>query len=347
MTAPGAIVESAPAKVNLYLHVVGKRDDGYHLLDSLAVFVDVADTVSVHPAPARVALRGVSLPPSGPRLAMSGPYSQALAGESPQRNLVLRAAYALATLLERDAEVIIALEKRLPVASGIGGGSSDGAATLRALSRLWGVEPEDPRLYLAAASLGADAPVCLAARPCFMGGVGELLTEAPHLPDAWMVLANPGVAVATPAVFKSRRGGFSAPARFEQSPADLDELVALLAERGNDLTDAARHLCPVIGEVLARLGAAQGSRLARMSGSGATCFALFASEDDAKAAAAELAADQPGWWVKAGRMLPRPAGSPPLPDPDFFDVLTAAAGKIELAPPPAAPFPDTGGWGVG
>lgn len=347
MSARGPIIESAPAKVNLYLHVTGKRDDGYHLLDSLAVFVDIADSVSVHSAPARVALRGVDLPPAGPRLAMSGPYSQALAGEPPQRNLTLRAAYALASLLECEAEVIIALEKRLPVASGIGGGSSDGAATLRALGRLWGVAPEDPRLFLAAASLGADAPVCLAARPCFMGGVGELLVEAPRLPEAWLVLANPGVGVATPDVFKARHGGFSAAARFVDAPADLDELVALLAARRNDLTDAARYLCPVIGDVLAALSAAKGGLLARMSGSGATCFALFAQEGEARAAAAALSADQPGWWVKAGRMLPRPAGAPPLPDPDFFDVLTAAAGKIDIVPAPRAPFPDTGGWGVG
>ena len=152
-----AIVESAPAKINLYLHVTGKRTDGYHQLDSLAVFVDIADQITAHPSPARIALRGASLPPTGPRLAMSGPFSQALMGEPPNRNLVLRAAYALAICLEREPEAIIALEKRLPVASGIGGGSADAAATLRALARLWGIGADDPRLYMAAVSLGADA----------------------------------------------------------------------------------------------------------------------------------------------------------------------------------------------
>lgn len=344
---PGVIAESAPAKLNLYLHVTGKRADGYHLLDSLAVFADVADQVTAHPSPARIALRGAALPPTGPRLALSGPFAPVLLGEPPSGNLVLRAAYALAGWLGQEPEAILTLEKRLPVASGMGGGSSDAAATLRALARLWGVAPEDPRLYLAAAGLGADVPVCLAGRPCFMGGIGELLAPAPALPPLWLVLAHPGVAVSTPEVFKARRGGFSQPARFDAAPADAGELVALLAERRNDLTDAAIFLCPVIGDALAALAALHGCRLARMSGSGATCFGIFADEATAHAGAAALAAAQPGWWVKPARALPVPADAPPLPDADFFDVLAAEAHKQQPAPPPPVPFPDTGGWGVG
>lgn len=341
------IVEAAPAKLNLYLHVVGKRPDGYHLLDSLAVFVDIADQVTALSGPTRIALRGAAMPPAGPRLAMSGPFSQALMGEPPNRNLALRAAYALAACLNHEPEAILALEKRLPIASGVGGGSADAAATLRALAKLWGAAPDDPRLYMAAVGLGADVPVCLANRPCFMGGVGEILTEAPPLPAAWVVLVNPGVGVPTPEVFKARHGGFSAPARFEAPPADLTALVALLQERRNDLTAPAVFLCPVIEDALNALQNTPGCRLARMSGSGATCFGLFADETAAKAAAAALTEANPDWWVKAGRMLGRPADAPPLPDADFFNVLIDAAHKIDIAPPPPVPFPDTGGWGVG
>ncbi|CAO3424903.1 4-(cytidine 5'-diphospho)-2-C-methyl-D-erythritol kinase [Azospirillum argentinense] len=336
-----AIAEAAPAKLNLYLHVVGRRDDGYHELDSLVAFAEVADRVTVQPGVARIALRGVDLPPVGPRLAISGPFGPALMGENPAQNLVIRAAYALAARLGREADPMIALEKVLPIASGIGGGSADAAATLRALARLWGVPVTDQRLYEVAASLGADVPVCVAGRSCYFGGVGEVLEEAPALPETFAVLVNPGVPVPTPAVFKARRGAFSAPARFTGAPADAAALAALLRERRNDLTDPALTVAPVIAAVLAALDDTDGCLLARLSGSGATCFGLYADAEHAAAAARSIQAAQPRWWTKAARLLPTPADAPPLPT----GLVTPAA--VTTAPAPPVPFPDTGGWGVG
>ncbi|MGF7174156.1 4-(cytidine 5'-diphospho)-2-C-methyl-D-erythritol kinase [Azospirillum doebereinerae] len=343
MTA-APIVEAAPAKLNLYLHVTGKRPDGYHELDSLVAFAEIGDTVTLQPGGARIALRGADLPPAGPRLAISGPFGPALMGENPAGNLVIRAAHALAARLGREADVMIALNKALPVASGIGGGSADAAACLRALGRLWGLEAEDARLYGIAAGLGADVPVCVAGRSCFFGGTGEILDEAPALPDTHAVLANPGVPVPTPAVFKARSatsgGAFSAPARFATAPADATALAALLRERANDLTDAALTVAPAIADTLAALERTDGCLLARLSGSGATCFALYASAAEAEAAAARVGAAEPRWWVKATRLRASPANAPALPK-------GLRVGGLAAAPRPMAPFPDTGGWGVG
>ncbi len=336
-----AIAESAPAKLNLYLHVVGRRDDGYHELDSLVAFADVADRVTVRPGVARIALRGADLPPVGPRLAISGPFGPALMGENPAQNLVIRAAYALAARLGREADAMIALEKVLPVASGIGGGSADAAATLRGLARLWDIPVADRRLYEVAASLGADVPVCVAGRSCYFGGVGEVLEEAPALPETHVVLVNPGVPVPTPAVFKARKGAFSAPARFAEAPADAAALAALLKERRNDLTEPALTVAPVIAEVLTALEGTDGNLLARLSGSGATCFGLYADAEQAMAAARSIQAAQPRWWAKAARLLPTPADAPPLPEG------LEAPSAVVTAPAPPVPFPDTGGWGVG
>jgi len=287
-TAPVPRWWRAPAKLNLYLHVVGKRPDGYHLLDSLVAFADIADRVAVASA-------------SQLSLALVGPFAGALAAND-KNNLVWRAAEALARHLGRTPNVALTLEKNLPIASGIGGGSSDAAATLHALIDLWHVKLDDSALADIAAALGADVPVCLAARPSWLGGIGERIERAPALPPAGVILVNPGIALPTATVFKSRRGPFSAPARFDAAPANPDALAALLAERRNDLTAAAIDHVPAITMVLQRLGAAEGALLARMSGSGATCFALFAAERDAIAAAAKLRAQEPGWWVAAGRL---------------------------------------------
>ncbi len=337
-TAP--IVEAAAAKINLYLHITGKRDDGYHELDSLVAFAEIGDTVTVQPGLARIALRGVDLPPVGPRLAISGPFGPALMGESPADNLVIRAAHALAARLGREADAMILLHKILPVASGIGGGSADAAATLRALARLWGQDADPAPLYAVAAGLGADVPVCVAGRSCFFGGVGEILDEAPALPEIHAVLVNPGVPVPTPAVFKARTGGFSAPARFATAPADATALAALLRERANDLTAPALTVAPVIANVLTALERSGGALLARLSGSGATCFGLYATATQAEAAAVDIAMAEPRWWVKPTRLKPTAANAPALP---VGLVMTPSA----ATPPPMVPFPDTGGWGVG
>jgi 4-diphosphocytidyl-2-C-methyl-D-erythritol kinase len=278
----------AQAKLNLYLHVVGKRDDGFHLLDSLVAFADIADRVAAAPAP-RLSL------------AVAGPFAGDLANDD-ATNLVWRAAEALARRLGREPGVALTLEKNLPVASGIGGGSSDAAATLRALLDLWQAKLDDSALAAIAAGLGADVPVCLAARASWLGGIGERIDAAPALPRAALVLVNPGIALPTATVFKARRGAFSMPARFAAAPADAAALAAMLAERRNDLTDAAIAQVPLIATVLERLGAAEGALLARMSGSGATCFGLFMTEREAHAAAAKLRAAEPSWWVAAGSL---------------------------------------------
>jgi 4-diphosphocytidyl-2-C-methyl-D-erythritol kinase len=279
----GSFSRFAPAKVNLYLHVTGKRADGYHLLDSLAVFPDVGDVVAAGPAGTLT-------------LAISGRFGAVLQGEAD--NLLLRAGRVLA----QGRGAALTLEKNLPVASGIGGGSADAAAALQVLSALWGVEGADlPALAL---GLGADVPVCLASRPARMQGIGEILAPAPKLPDFGMVLVNPGVAVPTPAVFRARQGGFSGAPVLPEVWADVDAMVADLRACTNDLQDAAIALAPVIGEVLRMLAALPGAKLARMSGSGATCFAIFANPAAAQAAAGQIT--QPSWWSWGGGLYQPP-----------------------------------------
>lgn len=269
----------APAKVNLYLRVTGRRADGYHLLDSLAVFAGVGDRVSAAPA---VALT----------LALRGPEAAALGAEPD--NLVLRAARALAEAVGVAPAAALVLDKRLPVASGIGGGSADAAAALRVLAALWGAQV-DPATV--AAGLGADVPVCLASRPMRMQGIGEVLSLVPPLPRCGLLLANPRLALATPAVFRARQGGFSAPAPAPPAWPDAAALADWLRPLGNDLEAAAIGLCPPVATVLEAIAALPGCLLARMSGSGATCFGLFADANRAEAAAAALPA---AWWRWGG-----------------------------------------------
>jgi len=283
-------VERAHAKVNLWLNVVGRRADGYHLLQSLIAFSDLADGLE-------------ALPSDGLSLALDGPGAAALGGEAD--NLVLKAARALAAEAGVPPRASLRLTKRIPMAAGLGGGSADAAAALRVLSRLWRVELAPQRLMALAARLGADVPMCLAGRPALATGIGDVLAPAPALPSCGLLLVNPGVALATPAVFAARRGAFS-PARpldeswLGEGWSDLSSFVAALAARGNDLGAAALSLQPVVGEVLAFLRASAGARYAAMSGSGATCFALY----DSLAAAEHAAAGVPArWWRHAGRFI--------------------------------------------
>ena len=294
--------EPAPAKVNLYLHVLGRREDGYHLLDSLAVFAGVGDLLHAEPADALT-------------LELRGPFAGGLAAEA--ENLVLRAARGLAQEAGVPPRTRLVLDKRLPVASGIGGGSADAAAALRLLSRLWAVRPADADLHRLAATLGADVPACLASRPVRMGGVGEVLGVAPGLPECGLVLVNPGVPVATPEVFRRRTGPFSAPAELPASWPDTAGLATGLARLHNDLQAPAIQACPAIGSALAWLRGHPSCLLARMSGSGATCFGLFCSSGDAGAAATGAPS---GWWCWGGAMAcpaPTPSGpftpAPPAP----------------------------------
>lgn len=286
----GGLTALARAKVNLFLHVVGRRPDGYHLLDSLVAFPEIGDLIEVEPA-------------SGLSLSLDGPQGPAL--DAGPDNLVLQAAAALREAVPGAPGAAIRLVKRLPVASGIGGGSTDAAATLLLLDRLWGADLAPERLAAIGVRLGADVPVCLGApRMTRMGGIGEILDPAPPPPRFWLLLANPGVPVATPAAFKALAGRFGAPA--PETPAAIETLGALLDWLGaarNDLEAPAQTVAPAIGAVLAALRAAEGCLLARMSGSGATCWGVFETEATALEAQARLAAARPDWWLGAGPVM--------------------------------------------
>lgn len=281
------ITTFARAKINLYLHVVGKRADGYHLLDMLVVFAETGDEIGV--------ARADEL-----SLAIDGPFGKDL-GAGPD-NLVLRAAAGLRELCGIRTGAHIALTKNLPLASGIGGGSADAAATLQALLQLWQVTPSRAALFDLAARLGADVPVCLEGRASFVGGIGEEIAPVATLPPAAILLVNPLVETPTPAVFKARQGDFSAAARWSAAPGDAAALATLLSARKNDLMDPAIRLAPVVANVLAAIDGTQNRLLARMSGSGATCFGLYATLAQAEAARAQIAARHPGWWAVAAKM---------------------------------------------
>ncbi len=291
MTA-AAVVRRAPAKLNLYLRVVGRRADGFHELDSIVAFAAFGDVVTAMPAP-----------DGALTLALDGPFADALARAGPaDDNLVLRAARALARLTGTRRGARLTLTKNLPVASGIGGGSADAAATVQGLGALWRVAPEPAAIDALALALGADVPVCLDGRPCRVRGIGERITPLAALPDAPLVLVNPGVPLATRAVFAARTGGFSAALDGLPALADVDVIAELVRAGGNDLTAPARRLLPAVGDVLSALAARPGCTAAAMSGSGATCFGLFTSAETAALAEGYLRAAQPGWWVAATRL---------------------------------------------
>ena len=287
-TAAPVVRTFAPAKLNLYLQVTGRRPDGYHLIDSLVVFVGIGDRLGAAPAPTLT-------------LTATGRFAASLPAATD--NLVLRAAAGLAAALGRDAGAALQLEKVLPVAAGIGGGSADAAAALLALSELWRSPLDAARLDAIALRLGADVPACLRSQPLQMAGIGEQLTPVAGLAPLWSVLVNPGLALATKAVFAAFDGRFSAPMPFVRLPSTAAALAAALRERRNDLEPAARTLCPIIGEVLAALAAQPGCLLARMSGSGASCFGLFAAATAAETAANSLTSARPDWWIAAAPIL--------------------------------------------
>jgi 4-diphosphocytidyl-2-C-methyl-D-erythritol kinase len=285
---PVPFVEDAWAKVNLTLRVLGRRSDGYHEIESLVAFAGIGDALSFSP---------------GDELAVTvhGP-SAALAGDTAD-NLVLKAARALADRVPTVGLGVFDLDKRLPVAAGLGGGSADAAAALRLLARANDLAPDDPLLYAAARATGADVPVCLDPRMRLMRGIGEILSSPLKLPALQGVLVNPGVALSTKAVFSGWR-----PTALPPMPADLtvlaamksrDQLLRFLKNQSNDLEPAAIALAPAIADVLAALRSRPGCELVRMSGSGATCFAVFASAADAIIAAEALHAKHPDWWVRA------------------------------------------------
>ncbi len=276
--------ELASAKVNLFLHVTGRRADGYHLLDSVVVFAGAADVLAVEPA-------------EDFSLSLTGPFAVALEGETD--NLVLRAGRALARWEGMRPAARLILEKNLPVASGIGGGSANAAAALRLLSRFWNLDIPRADLLAIAVRLGADTPVCLGSRPTRMSGIGDILSEAPVPPRCGILLVNPGVSLATKDVFAVRGGAFSPPdALLPEAWLSAATMSSDLSRLRNDREAAAIGLCPAIAAVLAAMGETYGCLLARMSGSGATCFGIYPSAEAARAAATVLS--RPGWWCWGG-----------------------------------------------
>jgi 4-diphosphocytidyl-2-C-methyl-D-erythritol kinase len=279
--------EFAPLKLNLFLHVTGRRSDGYHLLESLFVFANIGDRISYAPSNEPLSLNIV------------GPF----AGQLPDDpdNLVLRAA----RLLRPVSTGILTLDKQVPVASGLGGGSADAAATLRLLNRVWQCGQSEDQLRQRGSKLGADVPACIASRSVYVSGIGDALHDIDQHQTLYLLLANPGIATSTPKVFAAYRTldtGFTAPMPGWPQP-----------ERGwqqcrNDLTQAAEATTPEITQILQMLEKIPAAKLVRMSGSGASCFALFDHANEAQQAAERLKYAQPDWWVRSGQ-----AGTPSSP----------------------------------
>lgn len=283
---PGPLIEFAPAKVNLTLRVLGRREDGYHDIESLVVFAHVADRLTFVPGGA------LELVVDGPTGVQAGDIAD---------NLVLRAAQALAERASGLQLGRFALTKQLPVAAGLGGGSSDAAAALRLLARVNGFSLADPRLTEAACVTGADVPVCVDPRARVMRGIGEQLSAPLDVPELPAVLVNPRVAVPTKDVFARlglRKGELRAAVGADPgTPTTVDALLSYVAAHANDLEPAAIAVQPMIAEVLADLARQPGCRIARMSGSGATCFGVFESRQSAAEAARGLYTAHPTWWV--------------------------------------------------
>ncbi|WDI33210.1 4-(cytidine 5'-diphospho)-2-C-methyl-D-erythritol kinase [Hyphococcus flavus] len=284
------IVETAPAKINLYLHVGPLRSDGFHELASLFVFASKGDIVQVEAS-------------NNITLEITGPYAEELAGAPVKENLVWRAAEALRSATQTNHGAAITLNKQLPVAAGVGGGSADAAAALRALGRLWKVDISTDALERLAFRLGADVPACLYRSPVSVTGAGERVEAGPALPPLWCCLVNPGVPMPTGPIFRAFDTAYKNPKLPEtvvMGRVDYTTLSFALQQTSNDLEPFACERAPVILSVLEQMRSAPGAMLARMSGSGATCFGLFSS-----GAAAERAAQKArghGWWALASAL---------------------------------------------
>lgn len=282
----------APAKINLFLHVVGRRGDGYHLLESLVVFANIGDRLSVKPA-------------EGLALEITGRFAESIGGVS-EDNLVLKAAKALRALSQSKAGAHLKLEKNLPVAAGIGGGSADAAAALLALNDVWQCCQSMEELERLALRLGADVPACLRRHAIMMRGIGEELTPVPVPDGLGVVLINPLKPLPTPAVFADFRSfePFAASGRFDWSAKrTTEDWLAQLRACSNSLEPPAQRLLPVTAHIVSVLEGQADCRLARMSGSGATCFGLFDNWESAARSADRIASIHPEWWIAPGRLL--------------------------------------------
>lgn len=282
----------APAKINLYLHVTGRLDNGYHLLDSLVAFADIGDEISIEPAHEF-------------QFSIEGPYANAFGPKdrdhSPDSsNLAVQAVWHLARAAQKVPNVRVKLTKNLPLASGIGGGSSDAAAVIWGLLEWWKIPKRVHYVQGIMTRLGADVPVCLNCRPARVRGIGDILDPAPALAEISVVLINPGKPCITSEVFSRFAGKFREPVAFAAGLEKTEALVSFLKQQDNDLLRPALEVVPEIGNILTALEAQEGCLFVRMSGSGATCFGLFENEMFAMMAARDLAQDNPDWWVKRG-----------------------------------------------
>lgn len=280
---------SAPAKVNLSLHITGKRGDGYHLLDSLVAFTAFGDELEFAES-------------NDLSLTIQGEFARQLADDH-TTNIVLKAARLLKEKSSTDKGAHIILNKHIPVGAGLGGGSADAAAALRGLCRLWGVEISNDQLADIALELGSDVPVCLHSRTARMCGVGEIITPVPLNAKVWIVLVNPKQPLLTKAVFGKYSGDFSAEGKICERIDSLNALLSALESTHNVLEKPAISLLPVIQNILDTIKTTKGCRMARMSGSGATCFGLYASEEEAQAASKRIQQTQPGWWTICSYLL--------------------------------------------
>ena len=280
---------NAPAKLNLFLHITGKRADGYHLLQSVMIFVDVGDDMEFYPH-------------DGFLIDAEGRFATDL--PSPAENIIYRAAKALAETFRVPLSAGIRIKKNLPIASGVAGGSSNAATTLLGLSKLWGLPDDRDRLHKIAISLGADVPACLIRRPVWAEGIGEKMSALPHMPPLHFVLANPMIATPTAEVFARFKNRISAPIQYSGRKKTMDEWISDLRLYRNDLTEAAIEVCPEIQFVLRALRDTPNCHLARLSGSGATCFGIYDTPYAAQAAVNKLRTQYPDWWITSANLLP-------------------------------------------
>ncbi|MEM6781156.1 MAG: 4-(cytidine 5'-diphospho)-2-C-methyl-D-erythritol kinase [Pseudomonadota bacterium] len=292
MSLPKSLSVFAPAKINLYLHVTGKRDDGYHLLDSLVCFADIGDTITIEED-------------SVLSFHIEGPFARAFSksdsdASKNSSNLVIRALWALADASNNTPDFRLILKKNMPLSSGLGGGSADAAAILWALMQWWNISPEPAYLSDIMADLGSDVAACYACKTLHMGGIGNELSPAPHLPELNVLLVHPGKASSTKDVYQSYARPFSEKTKIPEQFDSTDDFIAFLKSTSNDLTETAIHHLPDIQTVLDILSAQGKALITRMSGSGSTCFALFENDQDCMDAAENIIRDHPDWWVRCG-----------------------------------------------
>jgi 4-diphosphocytidyl-2-C-methyl-D-erythritol kinase len=283
------VFEKAHAKINLYLHVTGKLESGYHTLDSLFVFTDFGDDIYVQKS-------------KETSFEISGKFSSDLKKDK-KNNLVMKAYELLKKEFNINENAKITLIKNLPIASGVGGGSSDAGATIRALQKLWDIETSQEQINNLALKIGADVPSCVYAKPCFVSGVGEKIIPAGKVEEFGILLVNPLIEISTPEIFKNRRDGFSKSCPFEIKGASKSDVIKELSYRKNDLYNPASLIAPEIKDVISETSKTKGCLLSRMSGSGATCFGLYKDSEQAKQAKEELEKRLKGYWIESSKIM--------------------------------------------